>query len=103
MSKIIYNAELIKIMRLFDSITKSKLKDCFIDDNGLLTFVVQKNQIGKAIGKRAVNVKKLERLLKRKIKIVEFNQELIEFVKNILYPISNVEISKDNNIITIML
>ena len=71
MSKITYNAELLKIMMLFERITRAKLKDAFYDNNSLLTFIVAENEIGKAIGKKAVNVKKLERLLKRKIKIVE--------------------------------
>jgi N utilization substance protein A len=95
MSKTIYNADTLKIMTLFDSVTKSKLKDCFYDDNGMLTFIVEPNEIGKAIGRRAVNIRKLEGLLRKKIKIVEFHENPMEFIKNLLYPLNDVEVSEE--------
>jgi transcription termination/antitermination protein NusA len=91
MSKITYNAELLKIMTLFETITRSRVKDAFVDDNNLLTFVVSDVEIGKAIGKNAANVKRLENMLKRKIKIVAFNPSATEFVKNLVYPVTNIE------------
>ena len=100
MSKIKYNADLLKIMFLFEKITRTRLKDCFIDNNQLLTFVVPSFQIGKAVGKNAVNVKKLENLLKRKIKIVAFNPSAVLFIKNLIYPIT-AEVEKQNNVIII--
>lgn len=88
MSRITYNAELLKIMALFEKVTRAKLKDCFYDDNNLLTFVVNDYEIGKAIGKHAVNVKRLEQLLKKKVRILGFNPSLKEFARNLIYPIS---------------
>ena len=100
MSKITYNADLLKIMSLFEKITRTRIKDCFIDNNDLMTFVVPDFQIGKAVGKNAVNVKKLENLLKRKIKIVAFNPSVVQFVKNLIYPVK-AKVDEQNNIITI--
>ncbi|MBD3204187.1 NusA-like transcription termination signal-binding factor [Candidatus Woesearchaeota archaeon] len=101
MTKITYDARLLKLMNLFEKITKANLKDCFIDDNSLLTFIVKENEIGKAIGKNARNVKKLERLLKRKIKIVEYSSNVTKFVKNLVSPLKPDEIVKENSIIKI--
>ena len=101
MSKIIYNADLLKIMSLFETITRTGIKDCFIDDNSLLTFVVNDFEIGKAIGKNASNVKRLENMLKRKIKIVAFNSSPVQFVKNLIYPLTDVEVEQQGNIILI--
>lgn len=92
MSKITYNADLLKIMTLFETVTRTSLKDCFIDENSLLTFVVSEMEIGKAIGKNASNVKRLELMLKRKVKILAFNPEITQFIKNLIYPLSDVEI-----------
>ena len=39
MTKITYDANLLKIMTLFETLTGTRLKDCFYDDNNLLTFV----------------------------------------------------------------
>ena len=69
----IYNAESLKIMTLFEKITRTRIKDYFIDDNNLQTFVVDEIVLGKAIGKQAVNVKKLQKLLNSKIRIVGFS------------------------------
>ncbi len=100
MSKITYNADLLKIMSLFEKITRTRIKDCFIDNNSLLTFVVPDFQIGKAVGKNAVNVKKLENLLKRKIKIVAFNPSAVLFIKNLIYPIK-AEVEQQDDVIII--
>ncbi len=100
MSKITYNADLLKTMALFEKITKTRLKDCFTDKNGLLTFVVNEVQVGKAIGKQASNVKKFERLLKRKIKILGFSQNLEKFIKNLVYPLKvDVEVNGNTAIL----
>ncbi len=101
MSKITYNAELLKIMALFETITRTSLKDCFLDETKLLTFVVNDFEIGKAIGKNASNVKRLENMLKRKIKIVAFNSSPVQFVKNLIYPLTDVEVEQQGNTILI--
>lgn len=88
-------------MSLFESVTRTKVKDCFVDDNEVLTYVVEENMIGKAIGKKAVNVKKLERMLSRKIKIVEFNPSLVQFVKNLFAPVSATEVKQDGKNVTV--
>ena len=97
MSRITYNADALKTMSLFEKITKTNLKDCFTDDNGLLTFVVNEINLGKAIGKQAANVKNLERLFKRKIKILGFNPRIEKFIKNLVYPLK-VEVEMQESI-----
>ena len=74
-------------MSLFNSITQARLKDYFVDVNGLPVFVVQQNEIGKAVGKKGANVRLLEEKLNRKIKIIEFNPKVLEFAKNLVYPL----------------
>jgi NusA-like KH domain protein len=87
MSKITYNADSLKIMSLFESVTRTHIKDYFVDDNNVMTFVVDEVFMGKAIGKQAANVKRLEALLKKKIRILGFSQDLPRFVKNLIYPL----------------
>ncbi len=100
MSKITYNAQSLKIMSLFEKTTRARLKDYFVDDNDLMTFVVHEVQLGKAIGKQAANVKKLEHLLKRKIKILGFNPNPVKFTQNVVYPLK-VLVNLEENVITI--
>lgn len=100
MTRIKYDINLMKFMSLFESITNSKLKDCF-DANDLLVFVVENGEIAKAIGRKGSNVMRIEGILKRKIKIVEFNEDKIRFIRNFIYPIEAEEIKEENNIVFI--
>lgn len=87
MVKITYTQELIGTMALFDKITHVALKDCFEDKHGLLTFVVDAQELGRAIGKSAVCVRKLEQLLKRRIRILGFHSDIKEFVRYVIHPL----------------
>ena len=89
-----------KLMYFFESRTRSTLKDCFIDKNGVLNFIVE-GGIGRAIGKNGVTAKKIEFSLKRKIKIVAFSDNLKEFLSNLLLPqkIKSVEVAEDKTVI----
>jgi len=75
------------LMNIFQQTTRANLKDCFIDSNSLLTFVVEQNEIGRAIGRNAINIKMLEKAFNRKIKIIEYNPELERFIENLIYPL----------------
>lgn len=99
MSKIKYNIDLMKFMQLFESLTRAKLKDCI--ENEQLIFIVEENEIGKAIGKGGSNVRRLEGLLKKKIKIVEFSSDIKQFIRNFVMPLQVANINEENNIITI--
>ncbi len=92
MEKVVYSTEMIKIMSMFQSLTKAVLKDC-IEGKSQIMFVVQPGEAGKAIGRNAENVKKLAARLKRKIKIVEFSDNTVTFIKNLMHPIkpANIE------------
>ena len=79
-------AETLGLMRIFQNTTRARLKDCFVDKNSTLTFVVEQNELGRALGKKAVNLKALESKLNKKIKILEYNPNLEQFIKNIIYP-----------------
>jgi len=99
MSKIKYDMSLMKFMQLFENLTHAKVKDCI--DNDILTFIVEENEIGKAIGKNGSNVRRLEALLKKKIKIVEFSSDVSQFVRNFIMPLKAKEVSSEGGVITI--
>lgn len=99
MSRIIYDNNLMKIMSLFESLTNAKLKDCISGEK--YTFIVEEGQIGKAVGKRGVNVKRLEDTLKKKVRIVEFSSDKMQFIINLIYPIKPKDMKEENGIIYI--
>jgi N utilization substance protein A len=87
-------------MNAFEKITKTRLKDCFSSHNRLC-FVVQNGQLYKALGPKSANIKKLEGLFKQKIKIIEYDDDVLKFVVNVLAPLKVVEIKNEDSIITI--
>lgn len=95
MAKIKFDSNDMKIMSMFSSLTRANLKDCIFEDN-LALFIVQENEIGKAVGKKGANVKRLETALKRKIKIVEFNPQLLGFIRNLVYPLKLAEMDEND-------
>lgn len=94
MIKIKYTQDIMTIMVLFDKITNVPLKDCFEDKNHIITFVVDYKNISRAVGKSAMYVKRLQQILKRKIRILGFHPDVQEFIKYIIYPlqISSIDI-----------
>lgn len=100
LEKIKYNIELMEFISIFESLTRAKAKDCFMM-NDRITYIVEQNEIGKAIGKGGSNIKRLEAMLKKKIRVIEFSSDVCEFIKNIIYPLRVEEIKKEGTDIII--
>ena len=99
MNKVKFDSDSMKLITLFESMTGAKVKDCIANEKFI--FIVEENEMGKAIGKNGINVKRLESKLKRKIKLVEFSNDVLQFVKNLIYPLQGLDIKHDNGVITI--
>ena len=99
MTRIKYSYDIIKYMSMFESLTGAKLKDCITDDN--IMFIVQENDMGRAIGKNGINIKRMEGLLKKRIKLIEFNNNVAKFVGNLINPIKAKEIKEEEGIVNI--
>jgi N utilization substance protein A len=87
-------------MSLFENITHAKLKDCFFDREKLV-FLVEQGEMGKALGRNKEHVMRLEKMLNRKIKIVEFNPARLQFITNYLAPLKILDIREDEDIVTV--
>ncbi len=101
MARIILDEKVLKFSSLFESLTGARLKDCFIDE-GIIIFVVEQGEISRAIGKKAVNVKRIERLLNSKIKLVEYADIPEEFIPRLVFPAKIKNLVKENNVYTII-
>ncbi len=99
-SKTVYDVEMIKLINLFEQVTRARVKDAFYMKE-LLTFVVYEGDMFKALGKNLENLHKMENMLQRKIKLVEFNKDLIKFVTNLIYPYKVREIKQEDKKIII--
>ena len=101
MAKIKYDIDAMKFMSLFESMTGAKLRDCIIAES-MITFVVEENEIAKAIGRGGANIRKLESVLKKKIKVAEYSTDIAKFIQNLTYPAKVREVKADGRIVSIM-
>ena len=99
MPRIKFNADVLKYISLFESLTGAKVKDCILND--IVTFVIQENEMGKAIGKQGSNIKRVENTLKKKIKLFEFNPDVSQFVQNLIYPLKADEVREEEGFVVI--
>ena len=95
-----YDVQSLQWMSLFEKITRARLKDCFLH-NEKLCFLVETGNLQKALGPQKKNVIRLEGLLKRKIKIIEYRDDMLRFITNVFAPLKIVEIKDVDGIVTI--
>ncbi len=71
-------------LSLFQTITTAVSRDCVIDEKmDRVIFVVNKGQMGMAIGKGGSNIKQLQNAISKKIELVEYSENPVNFIKNI--------------------
>ena len=76
-----------RLMSLFQNVTKATARDCLEDEiQNKIIFVVNEGNMGLAIGKGGSNIKSLQNIIKRNVELVEYFDDSIKFLKNILNP-----------------
>ncbi len=63
--------ENIMMINALEKISRADVKDCIIEGKRI-SYMVKEKEMGKAIGKKAVNVKELEKKLKKKVEIIGY-------------------------------
>jgi N utilization substance protein A len=84
MARVTLDTDKIRMITLFENVTKSRIKDCMTNSNsGTVCFVVEEGKIGVAIGKDGRRVKKVERMIPqaKAIKVVNENGRKIVEIK----------------------
>ena len=75
-----------RLISQFESLTGAGSRDCVIDErNGRLIFVVNPGDMGLAIGKKGVSIKKASEVMGKKIEVVEYNQQPGPVLKKLFF------------------
>ena len=91
------NTETIRLITLFENLTGAGVRDCLIDnENGVVYFVIDEGEVGKAIGKNGSSVKNTENLIKKDIKIFLLSDDAEKFIRNLIPQINSVRLKTEN-------
>lgn len=89
------------MMSVFEKITRTAARDAFEDNAATMTFIVNEGQLFKALGKAALNIRRLEKILKKKVRVIEFAPELEKFIINAIHP-NKCDIKIGGDIVTLL-
>ena len=85
--KIKLGSEELGLISLFQNISGATARDCIIDPKvERIIFVVNKGEMGLAIGKAGETIKKVQKMMGKQIELVEWSDEPKQFVINCLNP-----------------
>jgi N utilization substance protein A len=79
----------IRYIALFERLTGAIARDCIVDEeNDRIIFVIKKGDMGLAIGKSGSNINRVKKSIGKHVEIVEYSDDLTEFVVNSLQPVT---------------
>ncbi len=88
-----------KFMALLEQISGVIPKDVIVSEERIV-FIVPAQSIARCIGKGGVIVKKLENLLKKKVKYIEYSDQLPQFVRNAVAPLELANVEEEDGVVT---
>ena len=98
----VIDLQTIRYINLLDNASKVKTRKCFVYNNTIF-FAVEKGLVSRAIGPNAINVKRIQEKLGKRIKIIaeaSGAQDAERFIQDIVAPVKFVSLElKDNGLI----
>ena len=85
-------------LNALNSASGANARDCVVKGK-VISFLIKKKELGKAIGKDATTVKKLRQLLKLNVELLEYPEDVKQFIKKALYnvKVKEVKVLRKNN------
>lgn len=85
--KIKLTSQELSLMSLFQDISGAMARDCIIDDRmDRVIFIVNKGEMGLAIGKSGQSIKHVQNAIGKQVELVEYSNDPREFIRNSLDP-----------------
>lgn len=93
MATVRLDEECLAMISKYESITGAGSRDCLVDDkNNRIIFVVNPGEMGRAIGKGGVAIKRASNEMGRQIEVVEYSEDRDQFISNCFLPAKVVSI-----------
>ena len=92
--------ETIRVMALFEQVTRVPAKDCIIQEGGV-TFLVNPGKVGLAVGKDGMLVKDMSRLLKKPVKVLGYFDTAEEFIRHVIPTVQDIQLADGSAVIVV--
>lgn len=83
----------------FENITGTEVRDCVCSET--VYFLVNSGKIAKTIGRNGQTIKTAEKLLRKSIKVFEWNNDNKHFIKNMIPQAQSIEINENRARVTL--
>ena len=99
-NKIKLTSEELGLMSMFQNISGATARDCVIDPKvERVIFVVNRGEMGLAIGRSGETIKKVQKAIGKQIELVEWSDDAKQFVMNSLNPqyVTEIKVSEKSD------
>ncbi len=86
MNRLKLDQEVLGLCSIVERVTHARVIDGF-KENEMYYFVVGTGEIGKAIGERGSNVQRFQQEFGKRVRMIEYNENIAQFVRNVIYPL----------------
>ena len=89
-----FDMNTIGFINTFEKSTHVNVIDCIFDDENIY-FLVEFGKAGMAIGKNGKNIKKMQGMFKKNVKVFEYNKEPKKIIENMIPGCNSIEIEEN--------
>jgi NusA-like KH domain protein len=93
-----YGMEELGFLRIVEELSGVAPKDLIVSPERAI-FIIPEGSIARCIGKGGFVVKKIETLMKRKIKFIEYSTDIQTFIKNVVHPLQLTGIEQQDAVV----
>jgi N utilization substance protein A len=101
MTRVKIDNELFQTVAHFSKQSGVTPKDVIVGQDGSLNFVVEQQDIGRAVGPQGRNVHNLEQALNRRVRIIAYASDLPTFIQNVIRPLQIADMGIEAGIVTL--
>jgi len=94
-----FDTKTIRMITAFENITGTEVRDCIYSET--VYFLVNPGKIAKTIGKNGQTIKTAERLLRKSIKVFEWDSDEERFIKSMIPQAQNIVINENRATVTL--
>ena len=98
MGEITISEDDMRLIAQFENLTGAGARDCVVDEKfGRILFVINPGEMGLAVGKKGASVKKASDAFGKKVEVVEYNPDKVQFLRNCFLPVQIQTVTFEQN------